>query len=101
QDQADRLDRPDQRLTDEDRGLREYSDQTRRQRVRLHARSRHGPSHGTGATERGAGGGQTDGHHRRDEEHGGVYPGRGGRDQTDDPTYPEDRPERREDHAPR
>ena len=41
--------------------------------------------HGPGATERGAGEGQTDRHHRRDEEHGGLDPRRGRWDQEDDP----------------
>ena len=42
QDQADRLDRPDERVTAEDRGFRRYPDQAGGQRLHLSARRRHG-----------------------------------------------------------
>ena len=55
-----------------------------RQRIHLSARRRHGAAHGQGATERSAGEGQTDRHHRRHEEHGGLDAGGGRWDQEDD-----------------
>ena len=68
------LDRPDECVTDANRGFRRYSDQTGRQCVHLSARCRLGTAHGPGATERGAGEGQTDRHHRRHEEHRSLDP---------------------------
>ena len=100
QNQADRLDRPDECVTAADRAFLRDPDQAVRQRVHLSARRRHGAAHGPGATERGTGEGQTDRHDRRDEEHGGLDPGGGRWDQGGDSARRASLPEGREDQAP-
>ncbi len=65
--------------------FRRYPDQAGRQCVHLFARRRHGAAHGPRAAECRTGQGQTDRHHRRHEEHGGLDPRCGRWDQEDDP----------------